>query len=1049
MDFLQKLFKIRTKDPLRLMILGRRDLDAAQLAQYRTRIQKREKELAEVSDGRELYHRFLSETSLSRALVIGITPDAPGISRPKPAKLSEEDFLKALNTLPAGVLIRSWLDEDLARLEIRDGSVCVVVPDIVLAGITESERKRLALGTEARIILRLERTGVVNKSGFDIREQWIRNGRTIFAPDVDGVMLSAGNGTHLLPSVFVITHDAILRFRQEFPAAPEYAWAKLSDTLKTTRLDPITQTAGGLRLICASEFSLRVEKSGRIRPYFLRPNPLPAEDRKTFTSLLSERQLRSALNQMEPGKEIPDHLVLDGSTFVFLPKELRRVLRVVNDLTAEGGEAANRLMFDPVLAVRKALLKGRDETEALADPEVSAALDAAESLFVETPEFLSARVEGFGPWSPKHLGFVDTFKAPWFPDGEGRMTILVGGEAVSFTPEELKAFGERLEKAVADGDSTIPVNGTDIDVSQIDVEKIRALLKEKEEPQKRRDDAGKPEDEKAKSVKYGPILKDNLEVLSYLASRPKQDPFTHPTPGLGGDFTLLEHQKEALEWLKGLWNHDVPGALLADDMGLGKTLQCLTFLEWLRRGFSKQDQQHPALVVAPVGLLYNWQAEGRKYFPDTLGEPMLLTSEALREGVRLGGLDFLREVDDAAWVLTSYETLRNKNEFFRRVDWGLVVFDEVQKIKNPTSLVTEMAKTLQSRFALALTGTPVENGFQDLWSIMDTVVPGFMGSLRDFNETYGRNDDIEESGRELHRIHTGQATAPGLEAEEADRTKVRPIALMLRRLKTDRLKALPQKTLVTHRMVMPPRQRDAYERILEARRFAPMRPENSPLAVLQRLNRCSFSPDGGDLSEASIEHSARLKQLFEILDGIAAKREKVVIFVQYRYVQQGLAELIRDRMKMRRLPGIINGGMDASRRQRVVNDFQEGPDGFDAVIHTGRAAGTGLTLTAANHVVHLERWWNPAVEDQCSDRVYRIGQTKDVVIHIPMAVMPDGEPPSFDDTLETFLARKRIRSQSVLAPVDADPTHGDLIRTFFGATDDELEDAPQEEAGGD
>ena len=160
MDFLQKLFKIRTKDPLRLMIHGRRDLDAAQLAQYRTRIQEREKELAEVSDGRELYHRFLSETSLSRALVIGITPDAPGISRPKPAKLSEEDFLKALNTLPAGVLIRGWLDEDLARLEIRDGSVCVVVPDIVLAGITESERKRLALGTEARIILRLERTGV-------------------------------------------------------------------------------------------------------------------------------------------------------------------------------------------------------------------------------------------------------------------------------------------------------------------------------------------------------------------------------------------------------------------------------------------------------------------------------------------------------------------------------------------------------------------------------------------------------------------------------------------------------------------------------------------------------------------------------------------------------------------------------------------------------------------------------------------------------------------------------------------------------------------------
>lgn len=1065
MAFLSNLFGLgskKTQRPLRLMIAGRETLDDLAFSAMKTKLLQHEANLiledeaalrlaAEGADERALYRRFLEETRMAKVLVIGFTRDDPGTAKPGAAKLTSKTFETALPTLPAGGLIRSWLDEELAQVRETDGTVQVLVPDLVLAGISEIDRKRLGLGKEARITLRVERSGVVNKPDFNINEYWIRNERTLASPIVEGAILRAGSAQHLLPGVFAITHDAIERFRGEVGTLPDLAWAKLTEIFKATHLEQLTKTAGTMRLMTASDFSIGYDKElARIRPYFLRPNPLPGTERKNFAPLLTERYLQIAVKQMRMGDEVPGHIVFDSSTFLLIPKELRKVLRVVNDLAVQGGEAANRLMFNPMLAIRKELTKGNPD--ALTDPDVAAALDAAETLFVETPDFLSQRIKGFGPWSPKLLGFVNTFKAPWFPESEDRMTLLIGGECVSFTKSELKAFLGRLETAQAQGAATIDVNGADVDIALIDAGKIREILKAKSgDEEKRKSEGDLPPgegkeddgDESEEPKRFGPILKDNLETLAYLAERVRREPFTHPTPTLAGGFSLLPHQHEALDWLKGLWNRGVPGALLADDMGLGKTLQCLTFLEWLRRGFSSAETPRPALVVAPVGLLYNWEAEGRKYFPESLATPLILKAETVRRFAYRSSSEVLREISDAPWVLTSYETLRDKNELFRMVDWGLVVFDEIQKIKNPTALMTEMAKTLQSQFALALTGTPVENSFQDLWSIMDTVVPGFMGSLRDFNGTYSQNEDIEASGRELHRILTGQLTAPGLDAEDSDGKDEKdgkraegaePIVLMMRRLKQDRLKSLPQKTLRTHRIEMPPAQRAAYMSILEARQRDPKAPENSPLAVLQRLNRCSFSPDIAEgLTEASIERSGRLKALFAILDEIAAKGEKAVIFVQHHDVQRELASLIAERMKLAKTPSIINGSTKPEVRQDLVKAFQNEPEGFDVIILTGRAAGTGLTLTAANHAVHLERWWNPAVEDQCSDRVYRIGQTKDVTVHIPMAVLSDGPggQPSFDDTLEAFLANKRTRSTSVLMPIDDDPRGTAFAQEFF------------------
>ena len=260
--------------------------------------------------------------------------------------------------------------------------------------------------------------------------------------------------------------------------------------------------------------------------------------------------------------------------------------------------------------------------------------------------------------------------------------------------------------------------------------------------------------------------------------------------------------------------------------------------------------------------------------------------------------------------------------------------------------------------------------------------------------------------------------------------------LMMRRLKTERLKNLPAKQTKVVPALMPERQRQAYQAILDARRNDPENPQNTPLAVLSRLADCSLLPeplfDSTVLTDELIQGSARLTAFFQILDGIAAKQEKVVVFVQHFDVQTVIAQAIQARYKLDHVPGKINGRMATEARQKVVTAFQNGLPGFDAVVLTGRAAGTGLTLTAANHVIHLERWWNPAVEDQCSDRVYRIGQTKDVTIHIPLAMRSASDVQSFDATLNASLEKKRSRSTSVLLP--SQPSNGDqdFMASFFG-----------------
>ena len=382
----------------------------------------------------------------------------------------------------------------------------------------------------------------------------------------------------------------------------------------------------------------------------------------------------------------------------------------------------------------------------------------------------------------------------------------------------------------------------------------------------------------------------------------------------------------------------------------------------------------------------------------------------LAQGKPVLDIERLREAD---WVLTTYETLRDYQHSFGRVLWEVIVFDETQKIKNPAAAMTDAAKCMQAEFQLALTGTPVENRLADIWCIIDTVRSGWLGSLADFSKEYEGGDDPAAAAQRL---------SSRLAEEE-------PPPAMLRRLKRDHLDGLPAITVHRYPLLMPLEQAAAYEEIVAMARSH----EASTLEALGRLRRVSLHPrdfDGG-APAAYIDGSARLRSCVDVLHDVARRDEKALVFVESRAMQVALVDLLPRLFDLGDAPMVINGAIPAKARQARVDRFQT-HRGFDIMLISPKAGGVGLTLTAANHVVHLSRWWNPAVEDQCTDRVYRIGQDSEVHVHIPIAEHPEFGIASFDHQLDLLLSRKRALSRAALAPVaftegDAESLLGSVV----------------------
>ena len=484
---------------------------------------------------------------------------------------------------------------------------------------------------------------------------------------------------------------------------------------------------------------------------------------------------------------------------------------------------------------------------------------------------------------------------------------------------------------------------------------------------------------------------------------------------LRADVKLLPHQIFGVWKMARLWQIGWRGVLVADDMGLGKTLQTLTFVAGLKK-FCGVNL--PMLIVAPVTILTNWQDEYKKFLRGNIfgevvplhegGLKKFLTDELTPNGKRKLSL---RNLPANALALTTYETLRDYQFSFAEIPWSVIIADEAQKIKNPDAGITKALKAMKYDFAICLSGTPVENSWRDLWSIVDFVQPAHLGDLKAFAGKYLKR--LTDDAENIRRL--------GEDLKNA----VNP--LLLRRMKEDRLPALPAKKISRCRAEMPPYQAKIYSAVLEKYRRGNFR---TPLDFLRELREVSLHPDLLTLSEEKffaldadevIGRSARLMKTFALLDEIKARGEKVLIFVTSRKMQAILKHLLEVKFGMEIFPP-INGTMNGAARQRIIAAFKE-RQGFNALILSPEAAGVGFTVTEANNVIHLSRTWNPAKENQATDRVYRIGQKKIVNVYLPLACNENLRGKTFDENLDALLNCKNVLSANVLFPTaetDAD-----------------------------
>jgi len=647
----------------------------------------------------------------------------------------------------------------------------------------------------------------------------------------------------------------------------------------------------------------------------------------------------------------------------------------------------------------------------------------------------SDRVAGVGYEKPYYSPFIarKSDDAGWFPgnvDVGIAYTPEVGGEtiAVAFDPASLAAFREAARKAQAENRRTFdfpgcpkPVPTQQANDALADIDAARGRVGTGEF------DPNQPPTSTRVIARKGLVIKPNVDRLDYEERKGALALPTGPAKlpkSLLKAITLMEHQKSGVAWLQHLWKNsptNCRGALLADDMGLGKTIQLLTFIA---AAIEEQPGIDPFLIVAPVSLLDNWKEEVAKFFAPgtlrvlTLYGPALaekrvprraLDQELVQAGVtRLLVANWL---GDAQVVLTTYETLRDLEFSLAAQRWSAMICDEAQKIKNPNALVTRAAKKQNARLKIACTGTPVENTLTDIWCLFDFVQPGLLGALKEFGDRYRRPIEAETE-EEKERVAELRAL---IEPQKLRRTKAEVAEDLPNKIEVASCRALELST----------RQRTLYANAVAAFRVrekdVAAKGLQTPLGLLQYLRRlCSDPRPIGQVSTASeplaeIElHSPKMAWLMRQLSEIKAKNEKVIVFCEFRDLQRTLQRCIRERFGV--VPDVINGDTSADsanldNRQRCIKKFQEKP-GFGVIVLSPLAVGFGVNIQAANHVVHFTRTWNPAKEDQATDRAYRIGQTKDVHVYYPVVVAKDFL--TFDAKLDNLLAQKRGLADDML-----------------------------------
>jgi len=890
---------------------------------------------------------------------------------------------------------------DCELLGLASTTANLQIPYSLVAAWPESIAVSAGLPRNSPFGFDLRLSSGLGQTGTTLSVRWLKPSTSVplsHVPNIDGLIISLGDHSFRIQDPYFKVLELVNEFNEIGLIDPQEQfriWSHIREALGEDAVGNVTDSFLRIFRVTSADsltFSFTTDSNGdlQIDPVLL-TSQFNIEDGTTgkVRALLEaeESTLISRLDSLGSGAS---SFPLSNGTYVVVDERLQKALAAVKALRKAPPEERKRAVLHPEAVIGEMI--GEDNDAQSLPP-----------VFIET-ETYSERVLDVAEWVAPIVPWIKVESQQWLPSDT--FGFRVGNAEIPLNEHELDSAIQQVQAAIDKGEKIALVNGQVVPATS---ETITSLSDLKEAIIARKDPS--PKGEKLKVSKNVLIIKSNFESSDFVHTSASK------RPGIQGLPELLktqpkQHQIDGLTWLQRHWIEGSAGALLADDMGLGKTFQALAYLAWLKEQMqSGLITKRPILIVAPVGLLRNWEAEHELHLASPgLGDVIRAYGDHikfLKKGSHKqgnAGLDSA-QLSSADWVLANYEAISDYQLTFGAIKFACVVFDEAQKVKTPSARMTTAAKGLNTDFVLAMTGTPVENRLADLWCIADLVQPFALGSIKDFSIKY------ESSESEI----AIKSLREKIWQEESEIQTDTPL-LMLRRLKNEKLKGLPRKHEHVIKKEMPVEQAKAYSHAIAMKQI---KGPQGTLGTIQALRSVSLHPDlyHGTSQDLVPEKSARFLVAFDILDKCFEANEKALIFLESLDLQAGdqLPLILQQRYKLSHLPLVINGEVNTSIRQERVNDFQS-RSGFDVMILSPKAGGVGITLTAANHVIHLSRWWNPAVEDQCSDRAYRIGQTKDVHIYYPMAINPSDPDTSFDIKLNDLMTRKRQLSQQLLAP---------------------------------
>lgn len=932
--------------------------------------------------------------------------------------------------------LRAWADTHPEDVEITADHLCI--SHDAAAHLSAPSAEVLGLPATVDLMLKTDVTGVLGRPDFRLHYEWSRDGRREI-PKRTGAILHTSNGPRRLPLWMkraldlADTFDATQPVEQHWRALADFRRAIEPEDVIESEMPANKEMAGlsmtaflrGLEVRIADRFSVSPDPSlgqFEIVPYSTKQlddaglsdddiseqnAELTGEALAVFQHRLHARGARSAYQ-------------LGNNSYLVIDKGSAPVLEEMVRVQNAPREERQAFIENPRAFITEAVNRHLEQTEGFKNLDAAAQEEMVEQIagpaLIESREY-SERVTGVVIYQ-RPQDQIESSGTTWLPEAFAEHLA----EAIKALPTaELNDLRDHMVDVLEAGkDIPAEIAGETVQITPARLAAINGEIEHREAQD------APAEDPEAAPENDGPIILDTLDNYDDLSWEAKFAPrvATVPTELPSSIRTPLhQHQLESFDWAQRAWQAGLPGVLNADEQGLGKTLQTIAFLTWLKEHMKQPGAANrgPVLIVAPTSLLRNWEqevehhVEGRGFgslirlYGGSLGSQKKRDARGTetQTGLPLLDLDWLDEAfeDGRAhryWLLTTYTTLANYQHSLGKVPFSAIVMDEIQNIKNRSTLASKAVEAMNTDFRIGLTGTPIENAAIDLWTIMDRIAPGCLGSGVEFRERYAAPD--AENMAELHtRVFK-------------DRGQIPPLGL--RRLKEEVARDLPVKRRYLHPRLMPKAQADAYD--LAQLKLANGGP-GAALKMLHHIRSVSVHPGDTEATppDQFIAKSARLDAVVDILRKIKEANERVLVFIEHRDMQFRFGEIVRHMFGLEKID-VINGDTPIPRRQDIVNRFQQHlktDGGFDMLILGPKSAGTGLTLTAATHVIHLSRWWNPAVEEQCNDRVHRIGQSRPVSIHIPMALHPELGAQSFDSLLQSLMQRKRRLAEQALWPM--------------------------------